>query len=179
MKNRLITGVLFILLGGLIAFGPQTIFPVCKVHTTEQSSAQGSGKTDASQSNPANGTNMIQSAEDSGEQSSMVTKSMVMKCHWTVKAELGAGLLIALLGVFLLIFRSGQIRLGLSLALILNGILALLIPTVLIGVCGSLHMTCRSLALPALTILSGIVITASAANVIYLYHTDYKRQAGI
>jgi hypothetical protein len=176
MKNRLITSALFILLGGLIAFGPQTIFPVCKVHTTEQSSAQDSGKTGDPQSNPSNDAYMIQSAEDSG---AMATKSMVMKCHWTAMAEIGAGLLIALLGVFLLIFRSGLIRLGLSLALILNGILALLIPTVLIGVCGSLHMNCRSLALPTLTILSGIVITASAANVIYLYHTDYRRQAGI
>jgi len=36
MKNRLITGILFIILGVLIAFGPITIFPVCGVNATQQ-----------------------------------------------------------------------------------------------------------------------------------------------
>lgn len=31
MKNRLLTGILLILLGAFIAFGPQTVFPVCGV----------------------------------------------------------------------------------------------------------------------------------------------------
>lgn len=173
MKNRLITGVLFIFLGGLIALGPQTFFPVCGAHTSEQASEQGLGKMDEHQSMN------VKSDEYTGKQASMTTINMVMKCHWTAQAELGIGILIALLGVFLLIFQSGQIRLGLSLAVILNGVLALLIPTALIGVCGSINMTCRSLTLPALTILSSIVIVTSAANVFYLIDSDRKRQVGI
>lgn len=80
---------------------------------------------------------------------------MVMKCRWTAQAELGIGLLISVLGALLIVFKSKQIRIGLSLSAALNGILALLIPTVLIGVCENAHMTCRALALPALSVLSG------------------------
>lgn len=174
MKNRLFTGVLFIFLGVLIALGPQMVFPVCGVHTSEQASGQGSGKMDEHQS-----MNMIQSDENTGKQASMKEKNMVMKCHWTARAELGIGIFIALIGIFLLIFQSGQVRLGLSLALILSGVLALLIPTALIGVCGSLQMTCRSLTLPALTILSSIVIVTSVANVIYLNYSNRKRRDNI
>jgi hypothetical protein len=145
MKNRLLTGILFIILGGLIAIGPQTIFPVCEVHMA-------------------------------GPASMSIPAGTVMKCHWAARAELGVGFLIGLIGVFLIIFQSRQIRLGLSLALILNGILALLIPTALIGVCSSAHMTCRSLTLPALIIISSVIIVASAANVLYLHNFNRKGQ---
>jgi len=91
-----------------------------------------------------------------------------MACFWTGRAVLGVGALIAVSGVFFFIFKSKQIRLGLSLAAGLNGILTLLIPTVLIGVCEGRHMSCRTLTLPALTVLSMLTIAAAAVNVIYL-----------
>lgn len=175
MKNRLFTGILFIILGGLIAFGPQRIFPVCGVHTENQASAQSSGKTDEHKSMGTESQNVAQDADSTGERSSMaMTNNTVMKCHWTAQTEIGIGVLIVLIGVILFVFKSIQIRLGLSLALILIGLLALLIPTVLIGVCNSKNMTCRLLSQPALALLSSIVITTSSANVFYLYHIDRK-----
>lgn len=131
MKNRLISGILFLIFGLLIALGPQIIFPVCG----------GQGETTP------------------------------MKCYWTAQAELGAGLVIAFQGLLLILFSSRQIRMGLNLATGLNGVLALLLPTVLIGVCGSTRMNCRSLTLPALVILSTFVIAGSVINGIYLYQT--------
>jgi len=177
MKNRLITGILFIILGGLIALGPQTIFPVCGIHTAEQASAQGTEKIGEQEGIKTGGQETMQAAEGAGEQAAIaMTTDSVMKCHWTAQAELGIGILIALLGAFLIIFQSKQIRMGLSLALGLNGILALLIPTVLIGVCGGAHMPCRSLALPALTVLSSVVIVTSAVNAVYLFISNRKGQ---
>ncbi len=175
MKNRIITGLLFILLGGLIAFGPQTLFPVCGVHTAEKPTTQGSDQMVGHANIKTNEKMIAETAAGTGAQSSMAA-SNVMKCHWTAQAELGVGLLIALLGIFLLCSRSGQVRLGLSLALILNGLLVLLLPVILIGVCGNLHMSCRSLTLPALIILSSTVVFAAAANVYYLYHSRSKGQ---
>jgi hypothetical protein len=137
MKHRVI-GILFIILGGLIAFGPRTIFPVCDANL-----------------------------------------DMVMKCHWTARAELGIGFVIVLSGVLLTVIQSDRIRLGLSLGIILNGILSLLIPTVLIGVCGGQHMTCHSLTLPALAVISGIVIIAAAVYTLFLYNTNRKAQAQV
>lgn len=131
MKNRLISGIVFLIFGLLIALGPQIIFPVCGI----------SGET------------------------------APMKCHWTARAELGAGLVIAFQGLLLLLFSSRQIRLGLNLAIGFNGVLALLLPTILIGVCGSTRMNCRSLTLPALVIFSTFVIAGSVINGIYLYQT--------
>lgn len=132
MKNRLFTCILFVVLGFLIAVGPQTIFPVCPVG------------------------------------------DIPMKCHWTARAELGAGALVAVTGILLLLFSNSKVRSGLSLSLVFSGIFALLIPTTLIGVCGGVHMDCNKLTLPALIILSGIVIVAAAINSLYLLSSKTK-----
>lgn len=126
MKERGIFGVLFILLGGLIAIGPQTFFKVCD--TTEK----------------------------------------MMKCHWTAQAELGVGALIAVLGILILVIASRQIRIGITIGIVLNGILTILIPNALIGVCKSNHMHCHALTLPALTLLGIVTVVVGIVNIIYL-----------
>lgn len=127
--------------GLLIALGPQFIFPVCEI---------------------PGGSHGLK------EPASMITP---MICHWTARAELGAGLVIAFQGLLLILFSGSQIRFGLNAAIGLNGILALLLPSVLIGVCGNTRMNCRSLTLPALVIFSTFVIAGSVINGIYLYQT--------
>jgi glucose uptake protein GlcU len=128
MKKRLVFGIPPLVIGLLIAIGPQTLFPVCEVM---------------------------------GE--------MVMHCHWTAQAELGIGLVIALLGLAGIIFSSKDLRLGLSISLFLNGLLALLVPSVLIGVCPGAHMPCHILTLPALSVLSALLVVISVINGIVLF----------
>lgn len=137
MKHRVI-GSIFIILGGLVAIGPKTIFPVCDVHM-----------------------------------------SMVMKCHWTAQAESGVGLVIAILGGLLVITRSIYIRIGLNIGIILNGLLALLIPSVLIGVCEGQHMTCHSLTLPAIVVLSSIIVIIASVYLWSLYRISRKEQVKV
>lgn len=168
MKNRLLTGALFFILGLLIAFGPLSFFPVCGVGEQELESVHGT-PAPGSRADSAVSDQSSMKTENGGSQGSMkVSAAMVMKCYWTARAELGIGLLIALLGVVLLAFKSASVRLGFSLALIPIGILTLLIPGPLIGVCGGARMTCRWQALPALTVLGAAVTIVSAINALYL-----------
>ncbi len=164
MKNRLFAGILFIILGVLIAFGPRTIFPVCGVRANVSTETDCKDPTDEECLQTASPTEHPAAAKDHPS-----SPAKVMKCHRTARAELGVGLLISILGALLLVFASKQLRGWLSLLITLSGILALLIPTALIGVCGGAHMICRTLALPALSVISSIVIIASLINASYLF----------
>jgi hypothetical protein len=128
MKNRIITGISFIILGVLIAIGPLYIFKVCSPMGKE-----------------------------------------VMKCFYTAKAEIGVGSLIAILGILLFVFKSTQTRFGISISITLAGVLAGLIPTVFIGVCGMSAMHCHMVTLPAIIVLSILTIVGSIINAIYLF----------
>ena len=96
-----------------------------------------------------------------------------MKCHWTAQAELGNGAIIAILG-FLLFLSSHKIRVGLQIALLALSVQTILLPNVLIGVCGGNHMSCRSLTLPALNVIGAISIIIGVINLIYLLRIKDK-----
>lgn len=105
---------------------------------------------------------------------------MIMKCHWTAMAELGQGIGISILGFILLIQKSYDSQAAVSLSLIVSGILAYLIPNVLIGVCDGIHMHCHAAARSAISLLGILTVTAAVINTIYLYRkgrsTDNEAQ---
>jgi hypothetical protein len=92
----------------------------------------------------------------------------IMKCHWSAQAEIGVGGLIAALGAALVIFAAPQIRLGLTIGVFLSGILALLIPHVLIGGCLMHSMACRKITFPAITVISVLLLIGAVLNGLYL-----------
>jgi hypothetical protein len=91
----------------------------------------------------------------------MMTQSgmqVPMTCGWTARAESGIGALIAI-GGGLLIFRSTpETRQAVGIYTIAMGILVILFPTFIIGMCKMAEHPCRALTLPALEILGIIVI---------------------
>jgi hypothetical protein len=97
-----------------------------------------------------------------------LTGNMFMKCHWSARAEIGVGTLIAAQGIALVFFAAPQTRLGLTLGIFLAGILALLVPHALIGGCPSPSMPCCMISFPALTAISILVLVLSALNILYL-----------
>jgi hypothetical protein len=97
-----------------------------------------------------------------------VMHGTIMKCHWSGQAEIGVGALIAALGVALVLFAHQRTRLGLAIGVFLSGVLALLVPHVLIGGCAMHTMPCRKVAFPAITVISILLLIGSALYTLYL-----------
>jgi drug/metabolite transporter (DMT)-like permease len=83
-----------------------------------------------------------------------------MKCGWTARAETGMGALIIVGGGLLIARGTPETRQAVGVFSIATGILVILFPTVLIGMCALADHPCRQLTLPALEILGIIVIVA-------------------
>ena len=84
-----------------------------------------------------------------------------MKCHWAGIAEIGAAVTLGAAG--LLSFRNRRPDTSRSLGLmgVAGGVMAILFPTVLIGVCANPMMTCNMIMRPALILLGTLGIAAS------------------
>ncbi len=132
MRNKVLSSIVFFILGGLIVIGPYTIFPVC------------------------------------------IGAMMPMKCQDTAKIEIVLGILTIAIGVLFLLLKNKKFRIWLNLVAIPIGILAFLFPSVITGVCSNPHMSCRSLALPALSIISIALIVFAAINTVYLWKFTNK-----
>ncbi|MDR0671525.1 MAG: DUF4418 family protein [Oscillospiraceae bacterium] len=93
------------------------------------------------------------------------TEHGVTTCFWTARAELGVGGAAAALGLLVILLgRTPGVCAGLSAAFAVNGVLALLLPDVLIGVCEHPHMACRLATLPALNLIGALAALLGAAN---------------
>ncbi|MDR2447536.1 MAG: DUF4418 family protein [Treponema sp.] len=97
-----------------------------------------------------------------------VVGDMFMKCHWSARAEIGVGALIAALGLASVFFASPKTRLGLAIGIFLSGVLALLIPHVLIGGCAMHSMPCRKVAFPAITVTGILLLIGTGLYTAYL-----------
>ena len=97
-----------------------------------------------------------------------VCDSHTMVCHWTAQAEIGIGIVIALLGITLVIFTDIRIQLGLSIGIFLSGIYALLVPHLLIGVCATPSMPCNTTAFPTITILCVFLLVGISFRIFML-----------
>ena len=89
---------------------------------------------------------------------------MHMACYYTGRAALGIGLVIAVLGIVAL-FVKENVRTGLSIAVIVNSLLMIAVPTFLIGVCKSPMMHCASVTRPTLIVLSVLALVFAAISV--------------
>lgn len=97
-----------------------------------------------------------------------------MKCHWTAQVEVALGIAVIVLGVLVIIAKEKAASAAFAVASAINGVLVILIPTVVIGVCGSADMPCNSGTKPALIIAGALIIVAALVNAI-AYITSKKQ----
>jgi len=129
-KQSSISAGILIILGVLVVLTPWFIFPVCEI--------KGVSDTSMADMNTNPGTHM--------------------KCWYTAEAETGVGALIILTGVALLALPG---RISRKTAGIIGGILGLiviLVPTGLVGVCSTPDSPCRIGTLPALLLLGAVTV---------------------
>jgi hypothetical protein len=86
-------------------------------------------------------------------------RTIPMKCHWTAKGELALAVPLLATGSVMAASRRKETWRSLSLIGTVLGVLIILLPTSLIGVCGNPDMICNSVMKPVL-ILAGSVVTA-------------------
>jgi hypothetical protein len=150
MKKAVISGAAVLVLGLLIALGPQFLFKVCG----QTMAAAAAGEM----------ADCCAVPEESG--CCAPAASSLPVCHWSARAEIGIGLLIAALGACMIVFTDPKTQLGLLIGVFMASLVALAIPHALIGGCGSMAMKCRRVAFPALTVESVILLIFSAVMVV-------------
>ena len=90
-------------------------------------------------------------------------RTVSMKCHWTGIAEIAAAIPLALAGIYALLGRRRETIRFAAIIGAASGITAILLPTVLIGTCGSPAMTCNLLMQPIVLAAGILAIAASVA----------------
>ena len=87
-------------------------------------------------------------------------KFIPMKCHWTGRAELGLAVPLLAVGAMTVGSRRKGVSQALSIMGVVLGLVAIALPTFLIGVCGTAGMICNVVMSPTL-IFAGVVTAAA------------------
>jgi hypothetical protein len=90
-------------------------------------------------------------------------RSVSMKCHWAGVAEVAAAIPLALAGIFALRSRRKETTRFAGIVGAASGVMAILLPTLLIGVCANPMMICNLLMRPILLASGILAIVASVA----------------
>ncbi len=83
--------------------------------------------------------------------------NVVMKCHWTAQGEIAVGAPLLVLGITSFFSKRKESKRIMAVMGASLGAFAILLPTLLIGVCANSDMLCNNFMRPAM-ILSGILV---------------------
>ncbi|MBR1912738.1 MAG: DUF4418 family protein [Treponema sp.] len=93
----------------------------------------------------------------------------LMKCHWTARIELFLGVALAFLALLKLISANKMFQLGLAAGIMVIVCGVILVPSVLIGVCGMPMMHCHSVARPTLVVLGILIFFAVVIDMVMIW----------
>lgn len=93
-------------------------------------------------------------------------RQVAMKCLWSARAELALGIPLLVLGVLLALARFKETVRSLSILSTVLGILIILVPTSIIGVCVNPEMECVSIMKPLLIVVGILTILVSVVALV-------------
>ncbi len=99
----------------------------------------------------------------------------MMKCFWSARAELIAGIPLLVVGALLLFARRKETMRVLGIVSIVVGVLTILIPTTIVGTCANTMMVCNTEMKPTLLVAGGITV---ALGIAVLVVGEMKRESG-
>jgi hypothetical protein len=102
------------------------------------------------------------SAGASAAESTSVPYRM-MKCFWSARAEIIAGVPLIALGILLFFARRKETIRVIGVLTVLLGVLTILIPTQLVGTCANTAMVCNTEMKPSLLVAGGITVALGIA----------------
>ena len=154
-----VLALLIVLAGLVIAIVPQ--FTNCEAKADAKSTASAGARTavvtpSADAAEPAT----VFASVTTVASSSIVPK---MKCLWSARGGLVVGITLVLAGGLLFFARRKETRRALALVSACLGLFAILVPTSLIGTCGSEAMICNTTMKPIMMVAGGIALAASVA----------------
>ena len=99
----------------------------------------------------------------------------MMKCFWSARAEIVAGVPLIALGILLFFARRKETIRVIGILTVLLGVLTVVIPTQLVGTCANTAMVCNTEMKPALLVAGGITV---ALGVAVLVLGEMRRPSG-
>ena len=91
-----------------------------------------------------------------------------MRCHWTRQAEVAVAFPLGIVGIAVLTSRRKSTLRTLCIVTISLGLGAILLPTVLVGVCSSRDMICNMLMKPTLVLAGILTMAVGLVGLVYL-----------
>lgn len=101
-------------------------------------------------------------------------REIPMKCHWTGLAELALAAPLLVVGALMITSMGAESLRNLSLTGGVAGILVILLPSTLIGVCANPDMRCNALMRPSLILAGSLVV---ALGVVGALQTLRRKEA--
>jgi hypothetical protein len=99
----------------------------------------------------------------------------MMKCFWSARAEIIAGIPLLAVGALLLFARRKETTRVLGIVAIVTGVLTILIPTTIVGTCANSMMVCNTEMKPTLLVAGGLTIALGIAAIVV---GEMRRESG-
>lgn len=99
-------------------------------------------------------------------------RQVSMKCHWTARGEIAVAAPLLFVGVMSGFSRRRETKRNLAIMGMVLGVAAILLPTVLIGVCANPEMLCNSVMRPTLILLGTAVAAVSLVMLVNSLRTE-------
>ena len=158
-----VLAALLVVMGLVLAIAPQ--FTNCEAKSGSMPVASGA-TTGTAASTGVSPANLASSGTSTTVMTAVATIVPKMKCLWSARGSLAVGIPLIAVGVLLFFSRRRETRRALGITGALLGLMAVLLPTSLIGVCASSAAVCNTTMRPIMLAAGGLAVVVGVIAII-------------